>query len=77
MVKVSDFDNFGVVDMSKEEFLAKEKFVLDNCKCAGCPSYVAGDAQAATVTRYSVRARISRVRKTVYSLRALFTPTMN
>ncbi len=44
MVKVSEFDNFGVEDMSEDEFHAKEKYVAENCKCAGCPTYVEGDS---------------------------------
>ena len=43
MVKISEFDNFGVEEMSKEEFEAKQKYVTGKCKCPGCPTYIKGD----------------------------------
>ena len=43
MSKVSSFDNFGVEDMGKEEYAEKMAYVVQNCKCEGCPTYVKGD----------------------------------
>lgn len=43
MVKISDFDNFGVEDLSDKEFQERQKYVLSKCKCPGCPTYVKGD----------------------------------
>lgn len=37
-------DKFGVEEMSEAEYRKKQDYVVKNCKCAKCPSYVAGDA---------------------------------
>ncbi len=47
MVKVSDFDNFGVEDMSQEEYRQKQAEILKLCQCTKCPTYVPGDEQTA------------------------------
>lgn len=44
MVRVSQFDNFGVEDMSKEEYAGKQAYVIGKCLCANCPTYVKGDS---------------------------------
>lgn len=46
MASAGKFDNFGVEDMSREEFDKKQADVLSKCKCAGCPSFVEGDDAA-------------------------------
>ena len=43
MVKLADFDSFGVEDMSGDEFESKQAYVTSKCMCQGCPSYVEGD----------------------------------
>ncbi|MCK4846477.1 MAG: DUF2769 domain-containing protein [Deltaproteobacteria bacterium] len=41
---IASFDRFGVEELSKEEYAAKEAGILEECLCATCPTYVAGDA---------------------------------
>ncbi len=43
MVRVSEFDNSGVEGMSKEEYAARQAYVIGKCLCAKCPTYVKGD----------------------------------
>ncbi len=43
MYKVAEYDKFGVDVMEKEEYSAKQKELMEQCKCTGCPSYVEGD----------------------------------
>ena len=43
MVKVNDFDNFGVEKMSEEEYKACLQVLEKDCLCNGCSSYVPGD----------------------------------
>lgn len=43
MGKFSDTDNFGLENMSDEEYDARQADVASRCKCASCPSYVEGD----------------------------------
>lgn len=43
MAKVSDFDNFGVEDMDAAQTKERQAYVLERCKCEGCPSFVQGD----------------------------------
>ncbi|MBI3399688.1 MAG: DUF2769 domain-containing protein [Deltaproteobacteria bacterium] len=43
MVKISEFDSFGVEDLSREEYLKKQGYIIKNCKCPKCPTFVAGD----------------------------------
>ncbi|HHD10969.1 MAG TPA: DUF2769 domain-containing protein [Deltaproteobacteria bacterium] len=43
MPKVSDFDRFGIENMSKEEYEERQQYVLKNCLCPSCPTYVEGD----------------------------------
>lgn len=44
MVKVSQFDNFGIESMGKAEYEEKQSSVLSLCKCPKCPTYVKGDS---------------------------------
>jgi hypothetical protein len=44
MVKVSEFDNFGVENMAPEDYQSKQAHVTENCRCSTCPTYVEGDA---------------------------------
>lgn len=44
MVKHNDIDNFGIEGMPREEHQKVQDYVLKNCKCAGCPTYVEGDS---------------------------------
>lgn len=37
-------DRFGVETMEEAEYRKKQDYVVKNCKCATCPTYVAGDA---------------------------------
>jgi len=43
MTKISEYDRFGVEALSKEEYAKRQDYVLKNCKCAGCPTFVKGD----------------------------------
>lgn len=43
VVKISDFDKFGVEDMTAEEHAKKQDYVIKKCKCPTCPTYVKGD----------------------------------
>ncbi|MBI5599556.1 MAG: DUF2769 domain-containing protein [Deltaproteobacteria bacterium] len=43
MVKISEFDNFGVEELSKAEYDKMQAYVTKNCKCQTCPTYVKGD----------------------------------
>jgi len=45
-MKIGDFDRFGEEGMSKEEYAKKQDYVLDKCKCPGCPTFVKGDNPA-------------------------------
>ncbi len=47
MAKISQFDNFGVEDMSKEEYKVKQAYVTEKCLCMKCPTYVEGDSPVA------------------------------
>ena len=44
MGKYDTYDKFGVEKMSKEEHAKRQAYVIKNCKCAGCPTYVKGDS---------------------------------
>lgn len=44
MGKHDRLDPFGVTEIDKEVYAKKLEYVLKNCKCTGCPTYVAGDA---------------------------------
>lgn len=44
MSKYDRIDKFELETMSKEEFEKKQEYVIKNCKCAQCPTYVEGDA---------------------------------
>ncbi len=43
MAKVSDFDKFGIENMSKEEYEARQADVISKCLCPQCPTYVQSD----------------------------------
>ena len=43
MARISDFDPFGVEDMPKEKYVAKQGYVTGKCLCTKCPTYVQGD----------------------------------
>ena len=44
MSKMSEYDNFGVEEMSKEEYAKKQDYVTKSCLCTKCPTYVQGDS---------------------------------
>lgn len=44
MARVSDFDRFGVENMSEEEYAAKQNAIISMCICSQCPTYVEGDS---------------------------------
>lgn len=44
MSKHDRLDSFGVTVIDRQEYDRKQAYVVKNCKCAGCPTYVAGDA---------------------------------
>lgn len=46
MSKFDRMDRFGVMTIDKAEYERKQAYVMKNCKCSGCPSYVPGDPQA-------------------------------
>lgn len=46
MSKFDRLDRFGVTVIDKAEYDRKLTYVLKNCKCSGCPSFVPGDPQA-------------------------------
>lgn len=37
-------DRFGVETMEEVEYRKRQDYVVKNCKCAKCPTYIAGDA---------------------------------
>ena len=43
MGKYDYYDKFDVETMSEEEHQQKQDYVIKNCKCPGCPTYVEGD----------------------------------
>ena len=47
MVKLSEFDNFGVEDMPGGDYEKKQAELQKLCKCATCPTFVKGDAMTA------------------------------
>ncbi|TAN60483.1 DUF2769 domain-containing protein [bacterium] len=44
MGKNDRIDRFGIDSMTEAEYNKKQEYVLKSCKCAGCPTYVKGDA---------------------------------
>lgn len=44
MAKYDLYDKFGIESMSKDEHEKRQEYVVKNCKCPGCPSYVEGDS---------------------------------
>lgn len=44
MGKYDRIDRFGIETMSKEEYQKKQDYIIKNCKCTGCPTYVKGDS---------------------------------
>lgn len=44
MSKLDRIDKFGIDAASKEDYLKKQEYVIKNCRCPKCPTYVAGDA---------------------------------
>lgn len=44
MSKYDRIDKFGIDTASKEEYAKKQEYVVKNCRCQKCPTYVAGDA---------------------------------
>jgi hypothetical protein len=47
MARYDRIDKFGVEEMAPEEYREREAYVIKNCKCTGCPTYVEGDSQPA------------------------------
>ncbi len=43
MGKYDYYDKFGIETMEGDEQKKKQDYVIKNCKCAGCPTYVEGD----------------------------------
>ncbi len=43
MGKYDMYDKFGMESVSEEDRKKKQDYVIKNCKCQGCPSYVEGD----------------------------------
>ena len=43
MAKYDRIDKFGIETMERKDFQKKQEYVLKNCKCPGCPTYVKGD----------------------------------
>ena len=44
MSKYVALDKFGIDKIGREDYLKKQSLVTKACKCAGCPSFVKGDA---------------------------------
>ena len=44
MGKYERIDKFGIETMSDDEHRKKQDYVVKNCRCAKCPTYIAGDA---------------------------------
>ncbi|MEK7773502.1 MAG: DUF2769 domain-containing protein [Deltaproteobacteria bacterium] len=44
MGKYDRLDKFGIEAMSEEEHRKGQDYVVKSCRCAKCPTYVAGDA---------------------------------
>ncbi len=44
MAELSAFDKFGIESMSREEFDARQAYVIKNCICTTCPTYIKGDS---------------------------------
>jgi len=44
MSKYEKIDKFGIDKLSPADYKKKYDYVTKNCKCSGCPTYVAGDA---------------------------------
>ena len=42
-MKISEFDNFGVEEMNKEDYARNQTSVMEKCLCPSCPTYVEGD----------------------------------
>ncbi len=43
MNKHDTYDKFGVEAMTEGEHKERQDYVIKNCKCPGCPTYVEGD----------------------------------
>jgi len=43
-MKYERLDKFGVENLGKDEYKKRQDYVIKNCKCKTCPTYVAGDA---------------------------------
>lgn len=43
MGKYERIDKFGIEQMAQKDYQSKQDYVVKNCKCAGCPTYVKGD----------------------------------
>lgn len=41
---VSELDKFGIEGMSKEEYNARQHYIVQKCLCMKCPTYVKGDS---------------------------------
>lgn len=37
------FDTFSIEEMSAKDYAKKQAYVIKNCQCAGCPTYLDGD----------------------------------
>lgn len=46
MGKHDRLDTFGVTEINEAEYEKKLAYVLKNCKCKSCPTFVPGDAHA-------------------------------
>ena len=56
MVKIGEFDNFGVEDMSGGDYEKKRAELQKKCKCPTCPTFVRATPWARTVFRLAARA---------------------
>jgi len=43
MAEIAKFDNFREENLSDEEYIKRQGYVLSKCKCPGCPTFVKGD----------------------------------
>lgn len=44
MGKFDRIDRFGIENLSEEDYEKRLGYVTKNCKCPGCPTYIAGDS---------------------------------
>ncbi|MBI5888442.1 MAG: DUF2769 domain-containing protein [Deltaproteobacteria bacterium] len=44
MSKYETLDKFGVENLEEADFKKRQDYILKNCRCTKCPTYVQGDA---------------------------------